>query len=333
MDGFVGNTTRRARRFASRAVGRESASLRGDIDALRRQVAVIESQRDTLAVRLAEAEVAAAAAPPVGAPGSGGAHPVEYSPLAPAPRNALGLFAGEWSSMVPGGEGPGATNLFDDERIHWMIERLGGLSGLDVLELGPLEGGHTAMMETAGARVDAIEGNHHGFLRCLIVKNLLGLQANFVLGDFSESFGDRDHWDLVLASGVLYHMNEPVRLVERMAAVTDRIMLWTHYWEPDLSLWAPGVAAQVGTKWRPEATASTEVAGVTVRTVPQLYGEALGWSGFCGGPDTQSLWIHRQDLLDLLAALGFGSVEVAFDDPGHINGPAFCVLAVRSADT
>jgi hypothetical protein len=321
MSEFIDKAGVRARALASRVSGRESARLHRHIAELEQRVARSGAELDTTRAQLAAAES--------GSPRASGAHPVEYSPLAPAPRNALGLFPNEWSSVVPGGSGPGATSLFDDERIAWMIEQLGGVAGLDVLELGPLEAGHTYMLEQAGARVDAIEGNHNSFLRCLIVKNLLGLESNFVLGDFSESFGERDHWDLVLASGVLYHMTRPVELLERMAAVTDRIMLWTHYYEPDLSLWHPGVRSQVGTKWRPESAQTTNVAGVSVRTVPQLYAEALGWSGFCGGPETQSVWMYRQDLLDVLAALGLSNIEVAFDDPGHVNGPAFCVLATR----
>jgi len=321
MSEFTNKVGARARLMASRLSGREASNLHRHIAGLEQRVARCDAELAT-----AQAQLAASESGTVGAPE---AHPVEYSSLAPAPRNALGLFADEWSSVVPGGSGPGATSLFDDERIAWMIDQLGGVDGLEVLELGPLEGGHTYMLEQAGARVDAIEGNHNSFLRCLIVKNLLGLEANFVLGDFSASFGDRDHWDLVLASGVLYHMTRPVQLLERMAAVTDRIMLWTHYYEPDLSLWHPGVRSQVGTKWRPESTETTEVAGVSVRTVPQLYAEALGWSGFCGGPETQSVWMYRQDMLDVLGALGFSNVEVAFDVPNHVNGPAYCVLATR----
>jgi hypothetical protein len=298
----------RVRGLAARVTGREAASHRRRITDLEAALAS--------AVTGAEAD-----RPPEPA--------VVYSALSPAPRNALGLFPGAWSTRVPGGEGPGTVELFDDERIAWMIDRLGGVDGLEVLELGPLEGAHTCMLEQAGATVEAIEANHDAFLRCLIVKNLFGLSARFTLGDFSVSFGDRQRFDLIVASGVLYHMTEPTRLLERMAAASDKVMLWTHYFEPDVSKWHPYVAALVGTKWRPEAEVRWEVAGVTVRAVPQLYDDALEWSGFCGGPETHSLWLRRQDILEVLAALGFTRVEVAFDTPDHVFGPAFCVLAQR----
>ena len=255
-------------------------------------------------------------------------HPV-YSSLEPAARNALTLFAGSWSSKIPGHDGPGHAELFTDPRIDWLAERVGSLDGIEVLELGPLEAGHTTMLEGRGARVTAIEGNHESFLRCLIVKNLLDLDARFVLGDFAKSFGEDRRWDLVVSSGVLYHMSDPVSLLRRIAAVTDRMFLWTHYFEPDVSKWHPETAKRIGTKWVVDETIVDRSAGCDVRMVPMLYQEALGWSGFCGGPESFARWIHKDDILALLSALGFANLQVAFDETGHINGPSFAVFASR----
>lgn len=36
-------------------------------------------------------------------------------------------------------------------------------------------------------------------------------------------------YDLIFACGVLYHMIDPLLLLERMAARTDNLYLWTHY--------------------------------------------------------------------------------------------------------
>ena len=74
----------------------------------------------------------------------------------PSDQNALDLFAGEWSSSPPADRPElkaGATPLFDDPRIAWAHHRLmemgvaGGFTGRDVLELGPLEGGHTYLID------------------------------------------------------------------------------------------------------------------------------------------------------------------------------------------
>ena len=60
----------------------------------------------------------------------------------------------DWSSQFPSGSGltGGNAALFEDQRLVWALQRLGGVKGKRVLELGPLEGGHTYMLEQAGPR-------------------------------------------------------------------------------------------------------------------------------------------------------------------------------------
>ena len=42
--------------------------------------------------------------------------------------------------------------LFEDPRLQRALAAIGGVAGKDVLELGPLEAGHTYMLEQAGGR-------------------------------------------------------------------------------------------------------------------------------------------------------------------------------------
>ena len=77
-----------------------------------------------------------------------------------------------------------------------------------MLELGPPECGHTFMLDRLGAtEVTAIASNQKAFLRCLIVKELLGIpNARFWCGDFMAYLHDaverRTRWDLCLSSGL-----------------------------------------------------------------------------------------------------------------------------------
>src|ERR1700744_4908288 len=78
----------------------------------------------------------------------------EYITSAPSPQNSLDIFKGEWASRFP----PpfqelraGEARLFEDERISWLGQVLGTISRMHVLECGPLEGGHTYMLEQLGA--------------------------------------------------------------------------------------------------------------------------------------------------------------------------------------
>ena len=67
-------------------------------------------------------------------------------------------------------------------------------AGFACLELGPLEAGHSYILDRAGAlEVLAIEANRRAFLKCLVVKEMIGLPSvRFVLGDFNEFLaGDR----------------------------------------------------------------------------------------------------------------------------------------------
>ena len=64
----------------------------------------------------------------------------------PSDQNALDIFKGEWTSKLPGSYADlhaGDLTLFHDPRVTWAMERLGGVRGLKILELGPLEGGHS----------------------------------------------------------------------------------------------------------------------------------------------------------------------------------------------
>jgi len=233
---------RACRRFLGRVTGREAKRLKKRIGALRVELATQQESATHLA---------------------------EYSTLLPLAENALGMFPGAWSSSLPNAVGPGTVPLFEDHRITWLTENLGDIAGWRILELGPLEGGHTYMLEQAGAKVTAIEGNHDSFLRCLITKNYLGMNSEFVLGDFAKSFGGAKDLDLVVASGVLYHMTQPVDLLQKIAAVSSRLFLWTHYYHPDISLWNKDVRSQVGTKWRPDLMETIRVGELDVRIVPQ----------------------------------------------------------------
>src|SRR4029078_11707063 len=99
------------------------------------------------------------------------------------------VFKGEWSSKFPARSGlistPGHAALFEDARIQWLSDSIGGFSGKRVLELGPVETGHTYMMHEGGAKsITAVEANSRSLLKCLCVKEVFNLdRAQFLYGD------------------------------------------------------------------------------------------------------------------------------------------------------
>ncbi|MEX2500369.1 MAG: class I SAM-dependent methyltransferase [Wenzhouxiangellaceae bacterium] len=254
----------------------------------------------------------------------------QYVSNTPSDQASLDLFEDQWSSAMPNSHShltAGKAKLFEDSRVTWMIDQLGGLDGQRILELGPLEGGHSYMLEQAGAEsILALEANTRAFLKCLIVKNIFDLsKTRFLLGDFMAFLReDEDPFDLALACGVLYHMREPLALLGSLASHTDRIFIWTHYYDDQVINQRPELAG----KFSGEQIQSYGEFSCTVHQ--QFYEAALDWQGFCGGSAEFSYWMKRADILGLLSHLGLTRQSIAFEQPDHQNGPAFCILAQRS---
>lgn len=253
----------------------------------------------------------------------------EYITTEPDPQQTLNLFAGEWASRLPAPLDhltAGEANLFDDARIKWLASQLGNVNGLKVLECGPLEGGHTYMLERLGAAsIRAIEASTRAFLRCLVVKELLRTErSEFVLGDFVSEFRTSNvRYDLVLACGVLYHLVDPAEAIALMSRRTDQIYIWTHYYDSDVIRSHPKLSHHFSGVER------REFDGLSYSLYRQNYQSRLGNPGFMGGAERFSNWLSREDLLACLSALGYSRITVHFDEPRHAAGPNISLLAQR----
>jgi hypothetical protein len=262
-----------------------------------------------------------------------------YSKEVPSAANAVGIFSGEWASRFPApleDVPAGAAPLFADPRISWCVERLaergreGGVRGARVLELGPLEGGHSYMLERAGAAsVTAIESNARSYLKCLIAKELLGLtRTSFAFGDFVPYLRDcADRFDVAVASGVIYHLLDPVRVIADLCSVTDSaIFVWTQYYDEDVIARRTDLHRKFGDR------RTVEVDGHAYELVEYRYLDALDHAGFCGGSAPTSSWLTRDGLMAAFERHGFGEIEIQDDDREHVHGPAITFLARRTGE-
>ncbi len=241
----------------------------------------------------------------------------------PDRQHEFDLFKGEWSSHLPSYDG-GASHLFDDSRIKWLDEISGGVDGKTVLELGPLEGGHTSMLARRGAKVTAIESNRRAFLKCLIVKNAFNFDADFRLGDFTKYIAaTTDRYDILLASGVLYHMTDPISVLRDMAKLSDVIFLWTHYYDENVILPSEKLRKKFSLTPRGQ-----NINGKNVSLFKYHYLGALNWRGFSGGTQHYSNWLSKDGLMTVLSSLGF-KVEIGDDDSNHVNGPCILLYAKK----
>ena len=165
-----------------------------------------------------------------------------YCKAAPSNQTIADLFQGNWLSAFPDEcqVNAGYIRHFDwavEMRVKWGDSILpGGVKGKSVLELGPFEAYNTWQLEQLGAEpLVAIEANALSYLKCLAVKEITGLKARFLHGDFVAYLeNDPPPYDIIWASGVLYHQSEPLKLIGLIAPLTDTIFLHTHYYVDSL---------------------------------------------------------------------------------------------------
>lgn len=248
----------------------------------------------------------------------------KFERRAPNAQNAVDIFSGAWACALSGvipGIVAGPLDVFtSDNRPRLAAQLLGPdgttFSNMSVLELGPLEAAHSYQIEQLGAReILAIEANIEAFLKCLIVKELINLQrTRFVLGDFVEYLKSSDkRFDLVFCSGVLYHLPHPLELIELISKTTDRVFVWTHYFEKAR---CPGRKSRLVTHAGFEAT------------YHELRYPNMDDSQFWGGNKPVAAWLDRQAIIEAFAHFGFSDVRVMADAPDHDNGPSL-TLAIK----
>ncbi|ATQ67939.1 MULTISPECIES: class I SAM-dependent methyltransferase [Methylosinus] len=253
-----------------------------------------------------------------------------YEWRAPSAQNCIDLIPG-WNTRFPDEYGVVAGNgvAFGDPRISWAIARYGSVDGARVLEVGPMEGAHTSLLHRRGAEITAVEANKDAFLKCLITKEIVGLpRARFHLGDcvlFLEQ--NETRYDLIVACGVLYHMREPLRFLQAVAARTDALYLWTHFMD-DLSIPDDDSPLAQGLRQTRELG---ELSGRQFVMYRHSYVGANLAPAFCGGIYDDARWLPRRSIVGALETLGFDSVEFAHEATPHPNLPAFSAFARRTA--
>jgi hypothetical protein len=255
----------------------------------------------------------------------------DYNDDLPSTQAVIDLLQ-PWQSVLPptvdnenliGGKVP----LFEDDRIKFFM-KLNDAKNQYILELGPLEGGHTYMLTKAGAKVVAIEGSPLAYLKVLAVKDIYKLHnAQILFGDFTKFIAKavqhKLHFDAVICVGVLYHMKEPMRLLYDISKITDRIIIWTQYYSDPPN---PNYA------WDSfNQTPNAEVGGYIHK--PHCHTYQSRASGFLGGPAAKACWLERKDIIKGLKSFGFKSFshldESEEVERTHVHGAAFTFYASK----
>jgi hypothetical protein len=167
--------------------------------------------------------------------------------------------------------------------------------------------------------------NPRAFLKCLIIKEIFGLSAaHFMLGDgvayvreASETF------DVCIASGVLYHLRDPIGFLDAASRRSDRLFLWTHYYDFDC-LKRRRIERRSFRRREVSLTARGESFTGFRHTYPDP-GNPLA----IGGMGEWSCWLPRPEIERALRLFGFTVVEFAFEDRDQPHGPSVAICATR----
>ncbi|MDD5255894.1 MAG: class I SAM-dependent methyltransferase [Candidatus Omnitrophica bacterium] len=222
----------------------------------------------------------------------------------------------KWHCYFPFQEAParlraGSTALSPEPRIAELSRRL-DLKGLRILELGSMEGVHSYMLESLGAReVLAVEGRKDNFLKSLVVKNAFGLDTcRFLLGDFKDVLGALEgEFDLCLALGVLYHLENPAETLYRIGELARSLFVWSHYATQEYPVTPEGEVSHTSRVYK----------GKFVLEDTEHYTSGLS---------PRSFWLFEDQLLALINDAGFRHIDVVSKER-HEHGPAITLFARR----
>ena len=246
----------------------------------------------------------------------------------PSAQSAVDIFKGYWKSAFPAESGikAGEVKSFEDKRVLWVDQTLGGVEGRSILELGPFEAYHTWQFSELGADpIVAVEGSNINFLKCLVVKEALGIRASFLHGDIGCFMKNcTATFDLCWACGVLYHQTSPLELLSSIARVCRAVFIWTHFYDD--------CVAAVPTKYphfSSESDVYKEHQGFRCRHHYRSYMTQGGRVPllFSGGAREFAYWLRKSDILSFLELIGYRNYAVRAINMSHRAGPTMSVLA------
>lgn len=176
---------------------------------------------------------------------------------------------------------------------------------LTVLDLACGEGLYGLEYARRGARVTAIEGRPQNLAKARFAAEVLGLEVDFRLGDVREvSHLDLGTFDVVICSGILYHLDAPdvFRFVESVRGLTA-----------GLALFDTRIASE-GSEWREWRGDSYEGASYTEFGPDATAKDRAGAFGSSIGND-QSFWFTTSALTALLKRSGFHRIAQLHEPP------------------
>ncbi len=194
-----------------------------------------------------------------------------------------------------------------DVRTEIVLEACGGsLDGRTVVDLGCLEGGFTLAFAERGAQhALGIEARELSVQRCELARSFLGLDnAEFVIADLKTELPRRDPFDIVFATGILYHVADPAEMLRSMrAACTHLALIDTHVADPER---ATHGCSPMTERMSGGVSSPGRMFPEYAPDVSDGEKEGLVWAAYS---DVDAFWPTEAALVDMIRTAGFARVE------------------------
>lgn len=210
--------------------------------------------------------------------------------------------------QIDGAEYGGFFDAMNDARVRQFFEHFPAPE--TVVELGSLEGGHSFALarHPSVVKVTAIEARRENIDRAEFVKAVLSdKKVEFIEADLEKlDFRSLGKFDAIFCSGLLYHLSEPWKLIEKLAGVSPNIFIWTQI--------------------------SEEVKAKKVRENHRgKYYREGGFFDPLSGLGKKSFWLTLGSLVNLLTINGYKQINIIENNLTHPNGPAVTLAATMNA--
>jgi len=240
---------------------------------------------------------------------------------------------------------PGQPDFMEtDPRLMAIVRILstlyrGKVGGLRVADLGSLEGGFALALALRGAHVLGIEARVKNLEKAHLLEDHFQLQnLKFALGDVKDFSEERfGVFDIVLALGILYHLDHPIPWLRQIASATRTVLIVDSHYAPsddaslaqlDPRISHLGPLEQILLEgWTSEGRWFMEYDRNADR-------EAQLWASYS---NQSSFWLTKESLLLGLVRAGFDLVLEQHDYSAHfyrylsLTYPRAMIVAIKNA--
>ena len=217
--------------------------------------------------------------------------------------------------MLPDGSMtvPDTTLIKDTERFHSLVRVLSTVfpnrepNSIRIVDLGCMEGGYSLELARIGYSVVGIEGRLAHFKRCQFLKETFRFEHLEFIHGIVQDLDEHGTFDVVYASGILYHLDSPVDFLMRIGKVTKKLLLLnTHY-----------SGERVPSRFRHKLSALTTHEGKRGRWYeewpPGTDPEEVAEMSRSSIGNHRSFWLRKDSLLDTIREAGFDLIFEQYD--------------------